>query len=104
MKLLRFLLIIYAAICIFGVNKILQEQRGNARLILAGYLLVNSTIIILGVLFERRRYKPKVSNKSDWQPNGERFIDQTTGKLMEVHSHPKTGERDYRQVTSKTKL
>ena len=101
MKLLRFLLIIYAAICVFGVIKILQEQRGNEKLFLAGYLLVNSGIIVSGVLFERRRYQPKVSNKNDWQPNGERFIDHTTGKLMEVHSHPKSGERDYREVTPK---
>jgi hypothetical protein len=60
------------------------------------YLAVSGALIAGGILFERRGYHPRVDRtRGKWQPTGERFVDPTTGKLMEVRFNPETGERDY---------
>ena len=50
-------------------------------------------LVIVGTLFERR-YRGRKAGL-DWQPTGERFIDPTSGKLVEVRTDPKTGARAY---------
>ena len=60
------------------------------------YLAVSGALLVGGILFERKGYHPRVDRmRGKWQPTGERFIDPTTGKLMEVRFNPETGERDY---------
>jgi hypothetical protein len=53
------------------------------------------------LLLERRRYRPQVHNApGHWQLTGERFIDPSSGKVMEVRYNEITGERDYLETTS----
>lgn len=60
------------------------------------YLAVNGVLIAGGILFERRGYHPKVDRaRGGWQSTGERFIDPTSGQMMEVRYNSETGERDY---------
>lgn len=64
--------------------------------ILALYVAANGALIVGGILFERHGYHPRVDRtRGKWQPTGERFIDPTTGQMMEVRYNPETGERDY---------
>ena len=53
-------------------------------------------VLILGILLERWRYAaPPSTDPGPWQPTGERFLDPSTDKLVDVYFNPKTGERDY---------
>ncbi|MDE2461066.1 MAG: hypothetical protein KGL98_07430, partial [Gammaproteobacteria bacterium] len=63
------------------------------------YLFIEGGILIIAVVFEPWRYLPKVNrNKGQRQATGERFVDPTSGKLVEVFYNPDTGERDYRNA------
>jgi len=62
----------------------------------AVYLLFNGVVVLAALAFERRRYRPAVdSTRGHWQPTGERFVDPSNGRTMEVRYNPTTGERDY---------
>ena len=100
MKFLRILLALYSVLYVVGAIYLFQHPQGTVNtFVLVVYLLVNAIVIIAGVLFERGRYEPKTeSAEHEWQMTGERFIDNSTGKLMEVRYNPKTGERDYVEV------
>jgi hypothetical protein len=55
--------------------------------------------MVAGILFARGRYRTGVDRSHDrWQSTGERFVDPTSGRLMEVRYDPRTGERDYVEV------
>ncbi len=97
MKYLRLILLIYATVCIVGGIYFLR-QPGGGSIVFAGYLLINAMVVAVGVLFEIKRYTSKSKTTEAWQPTNEKFIDPTTGKLMEVHYNSKTGERSYREV------
>ncbi len=57
-------------------------------------------IVLIAVIFEGSRYRPKVDRAAPgWEATGERFIDPTNGKLLEVRYNPENGERDYIEVT-----
>ena len=58
-------------------------------------LAFSGAVILLGTLFEARRYRARVSTSVGWQDTPEKFIDPTTGKRMRVRYNPSTGERDY---------
>lgn len=59
-------------------------------------LLVLGGILLLGIVYERWRYKPSVGTPAPgWQPTGERFTDPVSGKLTEVWYDPATGTRHY---------
>lgn len=63
------------------------------------YLFIEGAALTLGILLERWRYVRSVNRgKGRWQSTGERFMDPTSGKLMEVYYNPETGERDYRDT------
>jgi len=99
MRILRFIVYLYAAACVAGAFLLVGRANG---VLIAIYLLVNATLITVGILFERGRYQPKTgTSEHEWQQTGERFVDPSTGKLMEVHYNPKTGERTYKVVDSK---
>lgn len=57
-------------------------------------LAVSGAVVLLGVLFEARRYRTR-STAGRWQDTDERFIDPSTGHLVQVRFNPQTGERDY---------
>ena len=66
------------------------------------WLLVNGCVLIGAIVFERWRYRPSIDrSKGLWQPTGERFVDPSTGRLVDVFYNPDTGERDYVEVSRK---
>jgi hypothetical protein len=98
MKYFRLLLIAYAIFYIgFGVI-ILQQTKSVFQWYIIAYFLINAFVLIAGALFERSKYKTKHTSNTGWVKTTERFIDHQTGKLVEVHFHPETGERKYKEV------
>ena len=83
----------FIGICI----SILLFKFGEGFAFLGVYILVNGVIVIISLVFERKRYKTDQKTKDGWIRTKERFIDHSTGKLMEVFYNPKTGERSYRE-------
>ncbi len=68
---------------------------GAARLVAIGFwLAIEAAILLLAILFERRRYRPATSS-GPWVPSAERFQDPTTGQWIRVEYNPRTGERRY---------
>jgi hypothetical protein len=73
----------------------------GATLILAGVTLpgiealVLGSLVLIGILFERRYRPDNQQPDSRWQATGERFVDPTSGQDMEVYYDPKSGERRY---------
>jgi hypothetical protein len=64
--------------------------------------LVFGTLLLLGTLFERWRYKAaQTPGSARGQPTGERFVDPETGALMEVWYDAGSGERSYVKVADK---
>ena len=60
------------------------------------YLMITGAILAIGVLVERRGYRPRVNRDSgQWQETSERFIDPVSGHLIVVRYNAETGERDY---------
>jgi hypothetical protein len=58
--------------------------------------IVAGIILILGTLFERIYYKRVERHApSGFIATDERFIDPATGRLVEVHYRPDTGQRVY---------
>ena len=65
-------------------------------------LLVFGTLLTLGTVFERWRYKqPKTAAAARGVATGERYIDTETGALMEVWYDAATGERSYVKLSDK---
>jgi hypothetical protein len=59
-------------------------------------VLVIGTLILIGTLFERWRYRHVVQpSNGQWQRTDERFLDPSTGDPVEVLFDPRTGERRY---------
>jgi hypothetical protein len=58
--------------------------------------LTVGAIVLIGTLFERWRYR-RLENPplAPWQRTGEKFIDPSSGKPVEVMFDPRTGERRY---------
>jgi hypothetical protein len=61
------------------------------------WLAVLGIVILLGVVFERAHYKALSADSpgEGFEPTPERFVDPETGKLVQVHVNPATGERAY---------
>lgn len=59
------------------------------------YLILNGLLILVGLLVERGRYRLQRRGTGHGQRTGERFVDPTTGHLIEVRYDPYSGERDY---------
>jgi hypothetical protein len=61
--------------------------------------LVGGSVLVLGTLFERWRYHNRnASADGDWQLTGERFVDPSTGKNVEVLYDARSGERRYKEI------
>lgn len=93
---LRRLIIAYGVLCLIGAVVLFVL---NVTIALVIYLAVNGLLIAGGILFERTEYRPRVSQTGgNWQKTGERFVDPTTKREVEVYYNPQTGERDYRDA------
>jgi hypothetical protein len=68
--------------------------------VVAFYLLLEGCVLTLGIGLERWRYQTANRRRGPWQATGERFVDPTSGELVEVYYNPETGERDYRQKSN----
>lgn len=56
-------------------------------------------LLVAGTVFERWRYKWTVAaREAKGAPTGERFVDPTSGKLVEVYFDAATGQRSYVEV------
>ena len=96
MKNTRIAIGIYACLCILVAFLLFRHLEGSKNLIIALYVLFNSSIIVGGLFFERGRYKSAISaDGNGWHLTKERFIDDSTGKTMAVRYNQQTGERDY---------
>jgi hypothetical protein len=82
------LLMLVAAIALFGTG---QPEPG------ALMLVVWAVILVIGVVFERTRYKAILDAppNSDFQPTPERFVDPETKLATVVYFNAKTGKRVY---------
>jgi hypothetical protein len=68
-------------------------------LVLAIYLVLGGAVLAGSIVLERRGYRPRVDRaRGRWQRTGERFVDPSSGRLMEVRYNADTGERDYVDV------
>ena len=95
---LRRVLIAYGVLCLIVAGILLAA---HVTTVLVIYLAVNGLLIVGGILFERRGYRSRVDRThGKWQPTGERFVDPTSGREVEVFYNPETGERDYRESGS----
>jgi uncharacterized protein (DUF58 family) len=63
------------------------------------WLLINSCLLGLALLFERRGYQPRAPYPASLRPTNERFLDPTSGELVEVWEDPASGAREYRPVS-----
>ena len=59
--------------------------------------LIAATIVLVGILFERRRYGAAEAKPtgSAWRETSERFIDDASGRPLTVWYNDVTGERRY---------
>jgi hypothetical protein len=97
---LRKIVVGYGLLCVPGALGLLFLAHATAWL--AVYLAVNGVVLVSAVLFEHKRYQRQVDRtRGSWQPTGERFVDPTSGQLMEVLYNRATGERDYRAVPAR---
>lgn len=55
---------------------------------------VFGALVLIGTFFEGH-YRARRATGSGWQSTAERFVDPTSGKLIEVRYNPQTGERAY---------
>ena len=60
------------------------------------YVLAEGVVCLLFVLLERSRYRPRAKRPGALRATGERMVDPTSGRLLEVWEDPATGEREYR--------
>lgn len=88
---LRTTLVVFAgALAFAGVFLLTRGLPGGAQALGFGGL------IVLGIVFERWRYRPNGARPgADWEPTGERFEDPQTGKTVQVVYDPRSGERRY---------
>jgi hypothetical protein len=95
---LRAIVLTLGVLYLVGAFMLFVASPGS--LVFGGYLLIVGAVLIASIVFERQRYRPRGNSAQDsWEPTGERFIDPTSGKLMEVRFDPTTGSREYVEVT-----
>ena len=84
------------AVLLVGVALLLGGALGTGYGGMAWPAMVIGGLIVVGVLAERVIYKP-LSQRAPpgWQCTGERFVDDATGKTVEVFYDPKSGARQY---------
>lgn len=86
---LRALVVAIGVACIVGAVFLAHQLW-----FLALELGVFGALVLIGTFFEGR-YRGRRAGGSGWQDTSERFVDPTSGKLIEVRYNPRTGERAY---------
>jgi O-antigen/teichoic acid export membrane protein len=88
-------LALYAVGLLLAAAALFQAAAGCAAAAL--WLGGLAAVLLLGLLFERWRYRGLAGAKPGpgWEETGERFVDPETGKRVTVWFHPETGERRY---------
>ena len=90
---LRQFLIAYGVLCLVVAVALLVA---GAIVPLAIDLGVGGVVVIAALVFERWRYAPRIDRTHGrWEATGERFVDPTSGRLVEVRYNRDTGQRDY---------
>jgi hypothetical protein len=98
----RAVVLALAALCVFGGALLLFEGNGGGVAALAVGLLM-----VVSVAFEGRYGRPgqePTPASVDWQPTGEKFIDDETGEPIEVWMDKLTGERRYERASTDSRL
>ena len=88
-----------AAVLLFGIALLFGGAIAVGSAAIPGWwALALGGVIVVGVLAERVIYKPLASMAPPgWQRTGERFVDDATGKTVEVFYDPRSGQRQYVQ-------
>lgn len=84
-----------------GALMLFEGNGGGIGLLFLGVLLV------IGIAFEARYGRPGQQPSAasiDWQPTGEKFIDDETGEPIEVWIDKLTGERRYEPIRDERRL
>jgi hypothetical protein len=98
----RTVVVSLAALCLF-VGTLLTVVASGAGI----PLMVLGALMFIGIAFEHRYGRPGQQPNDvsiDWQRTGERFLDEETGKPVEVLMDPLTGERRYEPMTGHPRL
>jgi hypothetical protein len=91
--------VLRAAVLLFGIVLLFGGAIAVGNAAIPGWWALGlGGLLVVGVLAERVIYKPLVPRAPPgWQRTGERFIDDATGKVVEVFYDPKSGQRQYVQ-------
>lgn len=89
--------VIVAALTVFYLAAAVVTFLVHLPILLSGYLLANGLVFLVGLAIERGRYHV-ASRDGAFEPTGERFVDPTSGHLIEVRYNHRTGERQYRDL------
>lgn len=85
---------------LYLVGAVVLFVKSRSGLIIGGYLVIVGALLVGSIVFEQQRYRPRrKSAQGAWELTGERFVDPTSGRLMEVRFDPSTGAREYVDVT-----
>ena len=98
---LRIILIGLAALAVIGAVGLLVSGVAVSTAAVI-WIIVEAAILLLALLLERGRYRPKPS-PGPWELTPERFQDPTTGRWIRVEYNPRTGERRYLDDTDVTR-
>lgn len=97
----RMLVLAIGALLLFGGTLLTEFTGGGIGLMIVGAL------VMISVALERRYGRPgtpPLLEHSDWQLTNEKFIDDETGRPLEVWMDPLTGERRYEPMGSDPRL
>ncbi len=95
---LRILLGTYGVACLAGAAYLLWRGVSGWTSLAVAYLVFNGALIMMAAVLRSRRYKAKAGADGPWQPTGEKFVDDTSGQLVEVYVNPTTGDRKYEPI------
>lgn len=90
-------ILVLLALGFIGAGIAVWVEGGDARSGGISFFIIGA-LLLVGTVFEARRYRPKPRAMAEWETTGERFVDPTSGKLTEVRYNPQTGEREYVDV------
>lgn len=90
-------LVFAASLFGFVAGAVMWQGDLHPHAVMLVWLAVQSGVLFAGIFFERTRYKAIETHAPGpgWQASGERFVDPTSGELVQVWYNPVSGERRY---------
>jgi len=85
-------LLLIVAVLLIAAGVLVAALGGGLR---ACGALLFGVVLLLGVVFERWRYRSEPRPDARWQKSSERFTDPHTGQVVDVFYDPQSGERHY---------